>query len=429
MSLFSSRSSRRGAVNPDIFAILDVGSSKVVCLIGRQEAGIGIRILGAGYHASAGLRSGAVVDMSLAEQTIRHAVEKAERAAGVAISSVVVNVSTRSLLSRHIHVDTEFSSAEVANRDLQRVVDTALSEFDTPDHAVLHAMPMNWTVDEERGIRDPRGMFGKRLGVDMHFVTAGVGVLRNLAHCIERCHLRISGMVASPYAAGLGVLVDDEFDLGVTLIDMGAGITTAAVFRDKTLVFADAVGVGGINVTSDIARGLTTPFEAAERIKTLYGSVLDSPSDDGQMVPCPPMGAQDELHYEPLPLLTSIVHSRVEETLEILRDRFNAAGIDDFAGRRIVLTGGASQLSGVVQMAEYIFKKRVRIGRPHGLLGLPDTMAGPDFAVSAGLIKNCFSQGREAMSGPPDLSGQKMRTRRYAGGGVGKTVKWFKENF
>ncbi len=415
--------------NPEIHAVLDIGSSKVVCLIGREEPGVGIRILGAGYHASAGLRNGAVIDMEAAENTIRHAVEKAERSAGLAISSVVVNVSTRSMRSRHIHVDTKFTSAEVAEKDLQRVVDTALMEFSEPDHAVLHALPLNWSVDEERGIQDPRGMFGKKLGVDMHFVTAGIGVLRNLSHCIERCHLHISSMVSSPYAAGIGVLVEDELDLGVTLIDMGGGITTAAVFRDQALVFVDSLGVGGQNVTSDIARGLTTPFEAAERIKTLYGSVLDSPENDGQMIPCPPMGAQDELHHEPLNLLTNIIHSRVEETLELLRDRFSAAGIEEFSGRRIVLTGGASELSGVAQMAEYIFKKRARIGRPHSLLGLSDTMSGPDFSVAAGLLKQIFECNSDIIIGPPDLSGKRFRARRYTGGNVSKSLKWLKENF
>ncbi|MBL4854875.1 MAG: cell division protein FtsA [Robiginitomaculum sp.] len=422
-------SGRSGTAQPEIFAILDVGSSKVVCFIGQQEENTGVRILGAGYQASAGLKAGAVVDMEAAEHTIRHAVEKAERAAGFAIQSVIVNVSTRSLKSRHINVETKFSSAEVADKDLRRVIDTAMVEFAEPDQAILHALPLNWTLDGERGIRDPRGMFGSHLGVDMHFVTANVGVLRNLSHCIERCHLRIEGMIASPYAAGEAVLVEDEFDLGVTVIDMGAGITTAAVFRDRTLAFVDAISVGGKNVTSDIARGLTTPWEAAERIKTIYGSALESPGDDGQTVPCPPMGAEDELHQEPLSALTSIVRSRAEETFEILRDRFKAAGIGDFAGRRIVLTGGAAQLSGAVQLAEYIFGKRVRVGRPHGLFGLPDTMTGPDFAVAAGLIKHVFQEKREAISGPPDLSGRRIRQRRYAGGNVVRSFKWFKDNF
>lgn len=426
MALFEGRA---GTGNHEIFAVLDVGSSKVACFIGRAEPGVGIRIMGAGYHASTGLKAGAVVDMEAAEQSIRHAVEKAERAAGLAISAVIVNVSTRSLKSRHIKVETEFSSAEVSDRDLRRVLDTALSEFDEPEHAILHALPLNWTVDDQRGVRDPRGMFGSNLGVDMHFVTAGVGVLRNLAHCIERCHLRIVDIVASPYAAGTGVLVDDEFDLGVTIIDMGGGITTAAVFRDRTLAFVDAVSVGGRNVSSDIARGLTTPLEAAERIKTIYGSALESPDDDRQMIPCPPMGAQDELHHESRAVLTRIVRSRIEETFEILRDRFKAAGVEDFAGRRIVLTGGGAELSGVVQLAEYIFRKRVRIGKPHGVLGLPDAMIGPDFAVAAGLIKYAMNEKREAISGPPDLSGKRYRTRRHSGGSFGRSLRWFRENF
>ncbi|HHL42197.1 MAG TPA: cell division protein FtsA [Hellea balneolensis] len=414
---------------PDIVAVLDIGSSKVSCLIGRYKQDVGVSVLGAGYHASAGLKTGAVIDMEQAEYTIRHAVEKAERAAGLAISTVIVNVSTRSLQSKHVKVETKFASAEVADRDLKRLVDTALMEFSQPEHAVLHALPMNWSVDAERGVKDPRGMYGRRLGVEMHFVTAGLGVLRNLSHAVERCHLRIAKMVASPYAAGLGVLVDDELDLGVTVIDMGGGITTAAVFRDRVLAYVDAVPVGGQNVTADIARGLTTPWEAAERIKTIYGSALESPSDDQQMVPCPPMGAQDELHNEPLSLLTRCVRSRLEETFEILRDRFKEAGIEEYSGRRIVLTGGAAQLAGVAQLAEFIFKKRVRVGQPHGLFGLDDDMSGPGFAVTAGLIKGGFAHSSDKIIGTPDLTGRRMRKRRHAGGHIGRSLRWFKENF
>jgi len=169
----------------------------------------------------------------------------------------------------------------------------------------------------------------------MHFVLAGVGPLRNLAHCVERSHLRISSVTVSPYAAGLAVLTDDERDLGATVIDMGGGITTVAVFRDNALIHVDAVSVGGHNVTSDLARGLTTPFEAAERIKRIYGSALHGSDDDRYVVPCPPMGAQDELHEEPRTLVTSIVRSRIEETFELVKERLMSVGLDQYAGRRI----------------------------------------------------------------------------------------------
>jgi len=326
-------------------------------------------------------------------------------------------------------VQTEFASGEVADRDLKRVLNSSLAELAQPNDAILHALPLNWSVDDEIGIRDPRGMFGNRLGVDMHFVMANVGPLRNLAHCIERCHLRINSVTVSPYAAGLAVLTDDEKDLGVTVIDMGGGITTAAVFRDNTLVHVDALSVGGNNVSSDIARGLTTPIEAAERIKTIYGSALLGADDDRVMIPCPPMGAQDELHKEPRSLLTSIVRSRIEETFELIRDRIVKAGLENYSGRRIVLTGGAAQLNGVRELAELVFNKRVRIGRPHGIMGLHENLSGPEIAVAAGLLKHEFMENQEAISGPPDLSGRRYRQRRYSGNGLGRSLRWLRDNF
>ncbi len=413
----------------DTIAVLDLGTSKTICFIGRKESHFGVRVLGAGVAESGGVKTGAVIDMAAAEDSIRSAVQKAEREAGVAVQSVAVNVSTRSLRSQQLTVQTAFASGEVADRDLKRVVNSSLAELEQPENAILHALPLTWSVDEERGIRDPRGMFGQNLGVDMHFVLAGVGPLRNLAHCVERSHLRISSVTVSPYAAGLAVLTDDERDLGATVIDMGGGITTVAVFRDNALIHVDAVSVGGHNVTSDLARGLTTPFEAAERIKRIYGSALHGSDDDRYVVPCPPMGAQDELHEEPRTLVTSIVRSRIEETFELVKERLMSVGLDQYAGRRIVLTGGGAQLNGARELAEYVFNKRARIGHPHGVLGLEETLSGPDFAVGLGLLKHAFMESDEAISGPPDLSGRRYRQRRYAGGTVGRSLQWLKDNF
>ena len=418
-----------GQRKSETIAVLDIGSSKVVCLIGKEEPNFGIRLIGSGFGVSSGIKGGAVVDLEAAEAGIRTAVEKAERAAGVTVQSVCVNVAVRSLRSQHMNVQTEFASGEVADRDLKRVLNSSLSELSQPEDAILHAIPLDWSVDGENGIRDPLGMFGKHLGVDMHFILANVGPLRNLAHCIERCHLDIRSVTASPYAAGLGVLTEDERDLGVTLIDMGGGITSAAIFRDNKLVHTAALSVGSKNVTNDIARGLTTPTEAAERIKMIYGSALHGMDDDQVMVPCPPMGAQDELHQEPRTVLTSIVRSRIEETFEILRERIHESGFENYAGRRIVLTGGGSQLNGVRELAEFVFNKRVRIGRPHGILGMREAMAGPDFAVATGLLKHAFMESQEAISGPPDLSGRRYRQRRYTGNGLGRSLQWLKENF
>lgn len=414
---------------PDTVAVLDIGTSKVVCLIGQVEPSFGVRLLGSGFGPSTGIKSGAVVDMETVEIGIRSAVQKAEREAGVAVQAVSVNVATRSLYSERLTAKTEFASGEVADRDVKRLLQSSLAEFTEPNQTILHAIPLDWSVDGESNVEEPRGMYGSSLDVDMHFVLAGVGPLRNLAHCIERCHLYMKSTMVSPYAAGLAVLTDDEKDLGVTVIDMGGGITSAAIFRDNKLFHTEALSVGGQAATNDIARGLMTPTEAAERIKMFYGSALHGANDDMEMIPCPPMGAQDILHNEPRSVLTGIIRSRVEETFEIIRDRIQEAGLDTFSGRRIVLTGGGSQLNGVRELAEYVFNKHVRIGRPHGILGLKDTLSGPDFAVAVGLLKNEFMVSNEAISGPPDLSGRRYRKKHYTGGGLGRSLQWLKENF
>lgn len=418
-----------GIRKPETVCILDIGSNKVVCLIGREEPGLGVRLIGSGFGVSAGLKGGAVIDLEAAEAGIRTAVEKAERAAGVTVQDVCVNVALRSLRSKHMTVQTEFASGAVADRDLKRVMNSSLSELSQPDYAILHAIPLNWKVDGEAGIKDPRGMYGQRLGVDMHFVLGGIGPLRNLAHCIERCHLQIRSVTVSPYAAALAVLTEDERDLGVTLIDIGAGITSAAIFRDNTLVHIDALSVGGRNVTMDLARGLSTPFEAAERIKKIYGSCLHGVDDDMQSVPCPPIAAQDELRHVLRSEVTNIIRSRVEESFELLRERIYKAGMEDYSGRRIVLTGGGAQLNGVRELAEVVMGKRVRIGQPHGVFGLSEELGQPDFAVAAGLLKHAFDDSGEAISGPPDLSGRQFRERRYSGNAIGRSLQWLRENF
>jgi len=421
--------SRKKQKTAETVAVLDIGSSKVVCLIGRQEPGMGVRLIGTGFGVSAGVKNGALIDLEAAEVGIRSAVEKAERSAGVTVQGVNVNVALRSLRSERVFVETEFASGEVADRDLKRVLTTSLSELSQPDYAILHAIPMAWSVDGEAGIDDPRGMYGNKLGVDMHFVLGGIGPLRNLAHCIERCHLQIRSLTASPYASAMSVLTEDERDLGVTVIDMGAGVTSVAVFRDNVLMHVDAIGVGGRNVTQDIARGLATPPEAAERIKTIYGSALHGSDDDHVMVPCPPVGAQDRLQHHPRAMVTEIIRSRIEETFEMISERLHDSGMEEASGRQIVLTGGGAQLTGVRELCELYFNKRVRVGQPHGIFGLDEMLMASDFAVATGMLKHSHDRRGEAIAGPPDLSGRRFRERRYSGNPLGRSFQWLRENF
>ncbi len=267
-------------------------------------------------------------------------------------------------------------------------------------------------------------MFGERLGVDMHVVTAAAGAVRNLTSCVARCHLDIRALVVSPYAAGLAALVDDERDLGVTVIDMGGGTTTVAVFFDGNVVFTDSVPIGGGHVTNDIARGLSTPLVHAERMKTLYGNCIPSPADERDVINVPKVGEDDGGQVEAVPksILVGVIQPRLEETFELVRARLESSGFDKIAGRRVVLTGGASQLSGVRELAGLVLDKQIRMGRPIRIGGLAEATAGPAFATAAGLLAYAL----EADAGPFRAE---RNPQEEPNGLMGRIGHWLRENF
>ena len=234
-----------------LIAALDVGSNKICCFIARAEDDGRPRVIGIGHQLARGVRGGAIVDMEAAESAILTAVHAAEQMAGETIQDVVVNVSGGYPASQTIGVEVTIAGHEVGDGDLRRVLQHGHSPDHNGERQLIHSIPVGYTIDGSRGIRDPRGMYGERLGVDIHLVTAGAGAVRNLATCIGRCHLDIRGLVVSPFASGLATLVEDEMDLGVTVIDMGGGTTTIAVFFDGNVVYTDSVPIGGAHVTSD----------------------------------------------------------------------------------------------------------------------------------------------------------------------------------
>lgn len=421
-----------------VYAALDVGSAKVACFIARTDetiAGPRPRMVGVGHQSSRGVRGGAIVDMDSASEAIRSAVEQAERMAGTAVTAVSVNLSAGQPNSTRIAAEIDLHSREVTAKDLRKLLNGALSEFQVDDRVILHAIPLSWSVDDHRGIRDPRGMFGRILGVEVHVITAAVGPLRNLMNCVERCHLNLKGVVATPYASGLSALGDDEVKLGATLIDMGAGASCAAVFADGALLHIDSVPLGGTHVTSDIARGLSTPIAAAERLKVLYGCALDSPEDDQQMIEVPPVVGEEGVGYGTAPrsLLNSIIRPRLEETFELIRDRLDVAGVLAASGRSMVLTGGAAQLPGAIEVAARIFGKQVRVAGPSGIAGLGDAVAGPAFSSVAGIVRRETRGAAEAISGPPQMMDTPVRERHSRSPGEAKGAaamwRWLAESF
>jgi cell division protein FtsA len=381
-----------------IVAALDIGTSKVVCTIGRLRPFRGddairgrshaIEILGFGHARANGIKGGAVVDLARAEESVRQAVSLAEHSAGVEIASVVLSVSGGRLGGESFSASVDTGGASVEQPDISRVLDAASLHSIRDGRAVLHSLPVNFALDDNRGIRDPRGMIGKTLGVDLHVVTADMPALRNLILCVERCHLSVEGVIAAPYAAGLAVLSDDETELGATVIDFGAGTTTLASFVGGHCVHVDGIALGSHHITMDLARCLSTRLSDAERLKTLHGGVIATSSDDHDMITVPTLdsGQHEAPDAVSRAQVVGVIRPRVEEILEMLRERMKNAGVFGEPSRQLVLTGAGAELTGVVELTSRMFGRAARIGRPFGITSRRDGEDGRNFAVSAGLL-------------------------------------------
>jgi cell division protein FtsA len=417
-----------------IVAALDIGTSKIACLIARlkplgEEAHLrdrthSVELLGFGHTRARGIKRGAVVDMARAEEAIRLAVDAAERSAKLEIASVVLAVSGGRLGSDSFAASVRLPGPSVEEGDIGRVLDAASLHSVRDGRGVLHSLPVGYGLDGVGGIRDPRDMLGEVLSVDLHVVTADLPVLKNLVLCVERCHLTVEGLIAAPYAAGLAVLASEESELGATLLDFGNGTTTAAVFAGSECVHVDGIALGGSHVTMDLARGLSTSAVEAERLKTLHGSVLAGTSDEIDMVTVPAVhgGEHETANAVSRSAIVRMIRPRVDEILEVIRDRLHAANMLAAASRRIVLTGGAAQLTGLVELASRVFGTTIRIGRPLGMTNFSETARGPAFAVAAGLLVYPQFAGREHFE-------PRRRHARGEANYIARVGRWLRESF
>ncbi|MBV7397046.1 cell division protein FtsA [Mameliella sediminis] len=394
------RNMRRAAMQRGVVAILDVGSSKVACLVLRfdgsdpSDEGIGslagqsgFRVIGAATTRSRGVRFGEVHDMGATERAIRTAVQAAQKMAGIRVDHVIAAFSGAEPRSYGLAGKTEVMGSTVDEQDVARV----LSACDVPDFGhgreVLHAQPVNFVLDHRSGLIDPRGQIGNELGCDMHMLTVDAQAIQNLAHCVKRCDLELAGLASSAYVSGISALVEDEQELGAACIDMGGGATGVSIFIKKHMIYADSVRMGGDHVTRDISKGLKVPMATAERIKTFYGGLVATGMDDREMIEIG--GDTGDWEHDRRTVsraeLIGIMRPRVEEILEEVRIRLDAAGFDHLPSQQIVLTGAASQIPGLDGLASKILGQQVRLGRPLRVHGLPQAATGPGFASAVGL--------------------------------------------
>jgi cell division protein FtsA len=419
-----------------VVAALDVGSSKVVCLIGRlrprgpqqvlTRRSHSVEVIGFGHTVARGTKAGTVVNLVQAEDAIRRAVDAAERMASVEIEAVVLSISSGRPASELFAAEIQIVGSAVSENDIAGVLAAGSRHSLREGRAVLHSLPVGYSIDGVNGIRDPRGMLGARFGVDMHVATTDVTAARNLLLAVERCHLDVEAMAAAPYVAGLAVLVDDEADLGAAVVDMGAGTTTLAAFQAGRLVHIDGFALGGHHVTMDLARGLNARITDAERIKTLYGTVLSGGSDERDMITVPPLDEHEseQAQFVSRATAASIIRPRVEEILEMVRDRLAVCPIAADRRGHVVLTGGASQLNGLPELAARLLGRPVRLGRPLGIAGAPDSAKGPAFAVAAGLL--VYPQAAHLEHSEAQRKRQLMTG---TGGYFARVGRWLRESF
>ena len=420
-----------------LVAALDIGSTKISCLIAEAvparhrssdaEEKNSLKVLGVGHQLSRGVRSGAIINVDEAERAIRLAVDAAERMAQRTINDIYVNVSGGRPQSRLYTGSAATASGQVDTRDLDKALDAALAQVDPGRRTILHLAPLQYELDGAKGIKDPLGMFGESLSLDLGVVTVEAPHLKNLALAVERAHLSIAGFVMAPYAAARAVMADDEKALGVTVVDMGGATTSFAVFHDNNLVMADVVPLGGQHITNDIARGLSTTIAHAERMKTLWGSALASAVDEREMISVPLLGERgvDTVQQVPKSMLTGIIRPRLEETFEMLRSKLESSGAAHLAGRRMVITGGASQLNGVREVAAEWLDRQVRMGSPAHVQGMPESAHSPGFAVCAGLLNYALK---------PDIhyalpKSKAEAVQRAQSGYVWRMGRWIAESF
>lgn len=433
------RQMRQQAMQRGVIAILDVGSSKIACLvlrfdgtsrlsddnsIGSLAGQSGFRVIGAATTRSRGVQFGEVTSMQETERAIRTALQAAQKMADIRVDHVIASFSGASPRSYGLDAQVELEGQVVTENEVARV----LAACDVPEYGagrdVLHAQPVNFTLDNRSGLIDPRGQLGQNLSVDMHMLTVDGHAIQNLVRCIKRCDLELAGIASSAYASGISALVEDEQELGAACVDLGGGATSVSVFMKKHMIYADSVRMGGDHVTSDISMGLGIPAANAERIKTFYGGVHATGMDDREVIEIG--GDTGDWEHDRRTVsraeLIGIMRPRVEEILEEVRARLDAAGFDYMPSQQIVLTGGGSQIPGLDGLASRILGQQVRLGRPLRVHGLPQAATGPGFSSVVGL--SLFAAHPQDEWWDFDVP-----VESYPAKSLKRAVKWFRDNW
>ena len=398
---------------------LDIGTSKVVAIVGEINSADEIDIIGIGSHPSRGLKKGVVVNIESTVHSIQRAVEEAELMAGCQIHSVYTGIAGSHVRSINSHGIVAIKDREVTAADVDRVIDAARAVAIPADQRILHILPQEFVIDGQEGIREPIGMAGVRLEAKVHLITGAVSAAQNIIKCVRRCGLEVDDIILEQLASSYSVLTDDEKDLGVCLVDVGGGTTDIAVFCEGAIRHTAVIPIAGDQVTNDIAVAMRTPTQHAEEIKIKYACALKQLANPDETIEVPGVGERPARKLSRMTLI-DVVEPRYSELLDLVAAELRRSGFEDLIAAGVVLTGGSAKMEGVVELAEEIFNMPVRLGVPQYVSGLADVVRNPIHATGVGLL--LFGQANREMG------------REFFGdSGIGsiwkRMTEWFKGNF
>ena len=404
----------------NLVVALDIGTSKVVALVGEVTPDGNVVVVGIGSHPSKGLKRGVVVNIESTVQSIQRAVEEAELMAGCRIHSAYAGIAGSHIKSLNSHGIVAIRDQEVNQFDIDRVIDAARAVAIPADQKILHILPQEYIIDNQEGIRDPIGMSGVRLEARVHMVTGAVSAAQNIVKCVRRCGLDVADMILEQLASSYAVLTDDEKELGVCLIDIGGGTTDIAVFTNGSIQHTTVIPIAGDQVTNDLAIALRIPSQYAEEIKLKHASALIDMVDPDEAFELPSVGERPKKQMSRRSL-AEVIEPRYEELFNFIRAELRRSGFEDLISSGIVITGGAAKAEGVVELAEKVFKVPVRLGAPHAVTGLTDVVNNPIYATGVGLLVYGYQQQYREPEDEVPTEGVK--------GMWSKVRTWFKRQF
>ena len=416
---------------------LDIGTSKVVAIVGQPTDDGGIEIAGIGSHPSRGMKKGVVINIESTVQSIQRAVEEAELMAGCDIHSVYVGIAGSHISSMNSDGVVAIKEREVSTYDIERVIDSARARAISEGQRVLHVLPQEFSIDKQGGIREPLGMSGVRLEAQVHLVTAALNAVQNIEKCVRRCGLEVDAIILEQLASSHAVLTEDERELGVCMDDIGGGTTDIAVFTEGAIRHTAVIPIAGDQVTNDIAMALRTPTQYAEDIKVKYACALTQLASSDEMIKVPSVGERPARDLS-RQALAEVVEPRYEELFTLVREELRRSGYEDLVAAGVVLTGGTSRMEGVVELAEEIFHMPVRIASPQNVRGLADVVRNPIYSTGVGLLHYGMRDARQGhglhghgrvLSAQPKREDVSRRGLKDGFPALDKIKGWFKGNF